>query len=67
MNPFAAKIWIGGCPVRHTSFSADLTTTVPSRVLPDPAKLRSKRSPVADAARRVEAGAEAFPVVTAGA
>jgi hypothetical protein len=63
MNPFAAKIWIGGWPVCHTSSSAELATTVPSRVLPDPAKLRSRRSPAGGVARWIEAGVDAFVVV----
>jgi hypothetical protein len=62
MKPFAAKIWIGGRPACHTSSSAELTTTVPSRVLSDPAKLRSRRSPAGGAARWIEAGVDAFVV-----
>jgi hypothetical protein len=59
MNPFAVKIWIAGCRAVHTSTSCELTTIVPKRVFPDPAKRRSRRPPGKDAGRGVEVGAEA--------
>ena len=63
MNPFAAKTWIGECLACHTSSSAEPTTIVPSRVLPDPAKRRRRRTSEGGAARWVEAGVEVFLAV----
>jgi hypothetical protein len=57
MNPFLAKIWIGGRTARHTSVWGELARIVPSRASPDPAKRRSRRSPGGDAARWIVAGA----------
>jgi hypothetical protein len=54
MNPFAAKIWIGGRAVRHASTCGERTTIVPSRVLPDPAKRCGARSLGADPAAWVD-------------
>jgi hypothetical protein len=65
MNPFAAKIWIGGRAVCQASTCDERTTIVPSRVLPEPVKRRSTCAPGADGVRGIDdaAGGEVFTSV----
>jgi hypothetical protein len=60
MKPFAVKIWIAGCCALHTSTAGELTTIVPKRVFPDPAKRRSRRPPTGGDTAWVELDAGAF-------
>ena len=58
MNPVDVKIWIPAWWAFHTKRLRALTTIVPSRPLPSPANLRSRR-PLVDGA--AGAGVEAAP------